>query len=50
MKNFAQRCEGAYQTKNLLLLLLVVVVVVIINCKWVCTLWQWYNNKQKNTQ
>ena len=27
-----------------------VCVYIIINCKWVCTRWQWYYNTQYNTQ
>ena len=24
--------------------------IIIINCKWICTRWQWYYNTQYNTQ
>ena len=27
-----------------------VIIIIIINCKWVYTRWQWYYNRQYNTQ
>ena len=26
-----------------------IIIIIIINCKWVCTRWQWYYNTQYNT-
>jgi hypothetical protein len=27
----------------------IIIIIIIINCKWVCTRWQWYYNTQYNT-
>ena len=34
---------------NSLLLLLLLLLLLFINCKWVCTWWQWHYNTQYNT-
>jgi hypothetical protein len=30
--------------------IIIIIIIIIINCKWVCTRWQWYYNTQYNTQ
>ena len=27
--------------------IIIIIIIIIINCKWVCTRWQWYYNTQK---
>jgi hypothetical protein len=31
--------ENVYKTLE------IIIIIIIINCKWVFTRWQWYNNK-----
>jgi hypothetical protein len=26
-------------------IIIIIIIIIIINCKWVFTRWQWYNNK-----
>jgi hypothetical protein len=30
---------------SLLFIIIIIIIIIIINCKWVFTRWQWYNNK-----
>jgi hypothetical protein len=29
----------------IIIIIIIILIIVIINCKWVFTRWQWYNNK-----
>ena len=41
--------ERRLYTKELGLDIIIIIIIIIINCKWVCTRWQWYYNTQNNT-
>ena len=28
-------------------IIVIIIIIIIINCKWVCSRWQWYYNTQK---
>ena len=30
-------------------IIIIIIIIIIINCKWVCTRWQWYYNTQYST-
>jgi hypothetical protein len=33
----------------IIITIIIIIIIIIINCKWVCTQWQWYYNTQYNT-
>jgi hypothetical protein len=40
-----QRVPSRQTIHNKLIVIIIIIIIIIINCKWVFTRWQWYNNK-----